>query len=228
MDHDEALTILKHLSDGNDPETGKPFPPDSPYQRPDVIRALFHAVRELENSPASEARRCDPGTGSLPESPAGTPLASAVASPRAGPCSTLRQARRGRSSACERSSKVRPRNRLLAGICRGHPACLRGRIPTTRGPCSTLRQALVHRRRRETRGRVRRRPDHRSARRRPWPQPYRHRGAPRQVRQGADALRRPRRENPARIRYRPFPLRHPGLNHERAHPPAGGNPATHP
>ena len=34
--------------------------------------------------PASEARRCDPGTGSLPDSAAGTPLASAVASPRRG------------------------------------------------------------------------------------------------------------------------------------------------
>jgi hypothetical protein len=84
MDHDKALRILKHLSDGNDPETGKPFAPDRPYQRPDVIRALFHAVRELENSPVSEARRCDPGTGSLPESAADAPLASAVASPRRG------------------------------------------------------------------------------------------------------------------------------------------------
>ena len=83
MDH-KALTILKHLSDGNDPETGKPFPPDSPYQRPDVIRALFHAVRELENPPAGVARRCDPGAGSLPEDTAGALLASAVASPRRG------------------------------------------------------------------------------------------------------------------------------------------------
>ena len=39
----------KLLSDGNDPETGKPFPPNSPYQRPDIIRALFHAVRVLES-----------------------------------------------------------------------------------------------------------------------------------------------------------------------------------
>lgn len=51
MDHDKALAILRLLSDGNDPETGKPFPPNSPYQRPDVIRALFHAVRELEGAP---------------------------------------------------------------------------------------------------------------------------------------------------------------------------------
>jgi len=67
MDHDKALTILKHLSDGNDPETGKPFPPDSAYQRPDVVRALFHAVRELENTPASEAKPASEA-GSLPES----------------------------------------------------------------------------------------------------------------------------------------------------------------
>ena len=72
MDHDKALKILKLLSDGNDPETGKPFPPDSPYQRPDVIRALFHAVRELKNDPASEVRSSDPGAGSLPTSAAGS------------------------------------------------------------------------------------------------------------------------------------------------------------
>lgn len=48
MDHPKALVILKLLSDGHDPETGKPFPPESPYQRPEVIRALFYAVRALE------------------------------------------------------------------------------------------------------------------------------------------------------------------------------------
>ena len=52
MDNDKTLAILRLLSDGNDPETGKPFPPDSPYQRPDVIRALFHAVRVLESGAA--------------------------------------------------------------------------------------------------------------------------------------------------------------------------------
>lgn len=78
MDHDQALTILKRLADGRDPETGQPFPPDSPYQRPDVIRALFHAVRELENAPmseanpASETRRRDPGACALPDSAAGS------------------------------------------------------------------------------------------------------------------------------------------------------------
>lgn len=77
MDHSKALAVLKHLSEGSDPETGQPFPPDSPYQRPDVIRALFHAVRKLETAEAGEA-------GSLPESAAGTLLASAVASPRRG------------------------------------------------------------------------------------------------------------------------------------------------
>ena len=75
MDHSKALAVLKHLSEGSDPETGQPFPPDSPYQRPDVIRALFHAVRKLETAEAGEA-------GSLPESAADTP--AAVASPRRG------------------------------------------------------------------------------------------------------------------------------------------------
>ncbi|MFO1206598.1 MAG: hypothetical protein U1E63_12850 [Burkholderiales bacterium] len=81
MDHDKALTILRHLSDGHDPVTGQPFPQDSPYQQADIIRALFHAVRELEKS---SARRGDPEAGSLPENTAGAPLASTVASPRRG------------------------------------------------------------------------------------------------------------------------------------------------
>jgi len=90
MDHPNALAILKILSEGNDPETGKAFPPDSPYQRPGVIRALFHAVGVLESAspvgaqPASEAHRCNPGAGALLESAAATLLASAVPSPRRG------------------------------------------------------------------------------------------------------------------------------------------------
>ena len=95
MDHDQALTILKDLADGKDPETGDPFPPDSPYQRPDVIRALFHAAREMESTVASEARRGDPGKGSLPENAAGAPLASAVASTRSGKLRVAILKRRG-------------------------------------------------------------------------------------------------------------------------------------
>lgn len=81
MDHGKVLAILRHLSDGHDPVTSQPFPPDSPYQQADIIRALFHAARELEKG---TVRRCDPQAGSLPDSAAGAPLASALASPQRG------------------------------------------------------------------------------------------------------------------------------------------------
>lgn len=48
MEIDVALRILRTLSDGIDPVTGEIFPPESPYQRPDTIRALLTAVYSLE------------------------------------------------------------------------------------------------------------------------------------------------------------------------------------
>jgi len=72
MDHSKALDVLKLLSDGNDPETGKPFPPNSPYQRPDIIRALFHAVRVLESgatiseAPATNEKKPERSARALP------------------------------------------------------------------------------------------------------------------------------------------------------------------
>lgn len=56
MDHNAALAVLKSLADGIHPATGEAFAPDSPYQHPDVIRALLHAVRTLE-APGAPARK---------------------------------------------------------------------------------------------------------------------------------------------------------------------------
>ena len=47
MEQDKALSILKTLADGVDPATGEQFSADSPYQHPDIIRALFWAVHTL-------------------------------------------------------------------------------------------------------------------------------------------------------------------------------------
>lgn len=47
MEHTQALAILDALAGGVDPISGESFPADSPYQHPDVVRALFHAVRLL-------------------------------------------------------------------------------------------------------------------------------------------------------------------------------------
>lgn len=41
MELSEARTIVKTLAEGVDPVTGEVFAPDSPYNHPQVIRALF-------------------------------------------------------------------------------------------------------------------------------------------------------------------------------------------
>lgn len=41
MELSEARTIVKTLAEGIDPTTGEVFAPDSPYNHPRVIRALF-------------------------------------------------------------------------------------------------------------------------------------------------------------------------------------------
>lgn len=51
-----AKDILRSLADGRDPATGEQFPPNSPYQHADTVRALFMAVDALDNS-ARRARR---------------------------------------------------------------------------------------------------------------------------------------------------------------------------
>jgi len=48
MDIQVALGILRKLSDGVNPITGEVFPSGSPYQQPEIIRALFTTVDALE------------------------------------------------------------------------------------------------------------------------------------------------------------------------------------
>jgi hypothetical protein len=48
MEITKTLEIIKALSQGVDPHTGEIYPPDSPYQHPDTIRALFEAINALE------------------------------------------------------------------------------------------------------------------------------------------------------------------------------------
>ncbi|CAH0286170.1 hypothetical protein SRABI27_03930 [Pedobacter sp. Bi27] len=40
--------ILQALAAGTDPITGKVFSADSPYNQPEIIRALFFAIDQLE------------------------------------------------------------------------------------------------------------------------------------------------------------------------------------
>jgi LmbE family N-acetylglucosaminyl deacetylase len=56
MEKTDALKIIQQLADGLDPQTGKAFGADSPYQHPDTVRALFVALRALD-APAAPAAK---------------------------------------------------------------------------------------------------------------------------------------------------------------------------
>lgn len=47
MEREQTLRILNALANGVHPATGEPFAPDSVYQHPDTVRALFEAVRAV-------------------------------------------------------------------------------------------------------------------------------------------------------------------------------------
>jgi hypothetical protein len=67
MDQDKALRILKALAEGIDPQSGKVFSPDSPYQQADVVRALYTAMGVLKAGPAETAKtRATPGNAGKP------------------------------------------------------------------------------------------------------------------------------------------------------------------
>ena len=60
MDDQQALTIISALANGAHPFTGELFSPDSPYQSPDIIRALFTAQRALEARQPGHVQRASP------------------------------------------------------------------------------------------------------------------------------------------------------------------------
>ena len=64
MEIDQAQEIVKLLADGIDPNTGEIFADDSPYNSPDVIRALFtvlNHVKQPSKSSAAESRPANAG-----------------------------------------------------------------------------------------------------------------------------------------------------------------------
>lgn len=65
MDSAQALVVLRSLANGVDPESGEVFPPESAYQRPQVVRALFEAATALERVARFERRKAQmpPKTG---------------------------------------------------------------------------------------------------------------------------------------------------------------------
>ncbi len=64
MEIPEALGILAALANGVHPTTGEVFPPASPYQQAEVVRALFVATRTLE-SVGREGARARPLPGNV-------------------------------------------------------------------------------------------------------------------------------------------------------------------
>ena len=54
MDQDKTRALLQALAAGIDPHSGESFPPDSPYQHPDVVRALYAALEALNTSGANK------------------------------------------------------------------------------------------------------------------------------------------------------------------------------
>jgi hypothetical protein len=65
MDATQALAVVRSLASGVDPESGEIFPPDSAYQRPQVVRALYEAATALERIERFDRRRSQmpPKTG---------------------------------------------------------------------------------------------------------------------------------------------------------------------
>lgn len=73
MDDQQALAIVSALVNGTHPITGEIFADDSPYQTPDIIRALFAAQRALETRPPAPTSRAQPQPSATSPSNAGKP-----------------------------------------------------------------------------------------------------------------------------------------------------------
>jgi hypothetical protein len=57
MDQAQALSVVRSLANGVDPESGEVFPAESVYQRPQTVRALYAAAEALERAERSGRRK---------------------------------------------------------------------------------------------------------------------------------------------------------------------------
>ena len=57
MDQAEALSVVRSLANGVDPESGEVFSADSVYQRAQTVRALYAAAEALEKAERFERRK---------------------------------------------------------------------------------------------------------------------------------------------------------------------------
>ena len=74
MEREQTLRILNALANGVHPATGEKFAADGPYQHPDTVRALFEAMRAVENGGASAPTLAPErkGTPPMPQSGPGS------------------------------------------------------------------------------------------------------------------------------------------------------------
>ena len=59
MNASQALSFVRSLANGVDPESGEVFPADSAYQRPEIVRALYEAATALEKEERSSRRKAE-------------------------------------------------------------------------------------------------------------------------------------------------------------------------
>ena len=76
MEAIQALAVVRSLANGVDPETGEVFTPESPYQRPQVVRALYEAATALERVERFERRKAQMPVPDCSSTGASTPRAS--------------------------------------------------------------------------------------------------------------------------------------------------------
>lgn len=57
MELAEAIIILRRLASGENPETGEHLAPESVFEEPKVIRALYRGLEELEDLERTQMRR---------------------------------------------------------------------------------------------------------------------------------------------------------------------------
>ena len=66
MDDQRALNIVTALANGVNPQTAEIFPPDSPYQSAEIVRALFAAVRAMQARDVKRRRPAAPANAGKP------------------------------------------------------------------------------------------------------------------------------------------------------------------
>lgn len=51
MELNKAVQMIEAVANGTHPETGEAFPPSSPYNSPEIIRALFTCTQHIKHPP---------------------------------------------------------------------------------------------------------------------------------------------------------------------------------